>query len=110
MLIFQVSDAEINSFNELKNNRERHAVISTITSDDIFNRFNTEDVTNSITDIGTITTIKRNNTTDDASTYTWNEVSLNSYDVISKLVPNKTFKIKAKVKSITNFNPKIALI
>ena len=42
--------------------------------------------------------------------YTWNEISVDNYDISSRLVPNKSFKIKAKIKNITNFNPKIVLI
>lgn len=109
MPIFQISDAEIKSFNELKNNKERYAVISTITSDDIYNRFSTEDITEPFASVSTITTVKRNKTFEE-TVYTWNEISVDNYDISLRLVPNKSFKIKAKIKNITNFNPKIVLI
>jgi hypothetical protein len=109
MLIFQTSDAEIKSFNELKNNKEKYAVISTITSDDMFNRFRDEDNIFPFVNFGTITTVKKNKFLED-TTYTWNEVSMDNYDVLSKLVFSKSFKIKAKIKKISNFNPKISLI
>lgn len=109
MPIFQISDAEIKSFNELKNNKERYAVISTITSDDIFNRFCTEDIAYPLASVSTITMVKSNKTIEE-TTYTWNETSIDNYDILSKLVPSQSFKIKAKVKNITNFNPKIVLI
>lgn len=109
MPIFHISDAELKSFNELKNIKEKYAVISTITCDDIFNRFRNDDNIYTFVSGGTITTVEKNNLFEETA-YTWNEIRMDNYDVLSKLVPSKSFKIKAKIKKISNFNPKIALV
>lgn len=108
MLILQITDAEIKSFNELKNNQERYAVISTITSDDIFNRFRDKAKIYSFISGGTATTIKEDRFIKQSS-YTWNEIGTDNYDIFTKFVPQKSFKVKVKIKKIVNFSPKISL-
>ena len=110
MPIFQISDAEIKSFNELRNNHERYAVISTITKDDIFKKNDfTEDVYVAFKNIDTITTIKKSQAFE-RSIYTWNEVNVDNFDITSKLQKSKSFKILARVKKVSKFNPKIDLL
>lgn len=42
-------------------------------------------------------------------TSTWNDYLDYDFDVVSKMTPSKSIKIKVKVSSISRFNPKISI-
>lgn len=106
-MLFYPTDSDLKLYNEAKSKKEIPSIISTIKTGEVFNKFHSEDTFYPYEN--TVTTTVKNNMINVKTATTWEEINNQDFDIISKFVPNKSFKIKARVKKVSNYNPKIII-
>ena len=107
-LFIAPNNFELTSYNELKYKQEQYVTFSSTV---LISKFNEgeDDMLRNLKDIHLY--VSNIQTTEDQiqNSVSWNEIEMNNFDVFINLHVKKTINVKARIKSVSHYVPKIII-